>query len=165
MFTLTRITRNKPPIVHYKPPPLNKLTLYYRLTDKDTHISNASATTFVTNPSDPDIYRGIENRFMCNKSYSTNTSDIITFVGYRTPANEALGLPRLYKEVVSINSKPYQNNFIEAVANYVDNGNGFATELKFVNYTVTAASGKFKGFTNIRINFYSNGTRVVDITR
>ena len=114
------------------------------MTDKDTHISNASATTFVTNPSDPDIYRGIENRFMCNKSYSTNTSDIITFVGYRTPANEALGLPRLYKEVVSINSKPYQNNFIEAVANYVDNGNGFATELKFVNYTVTAASDKYK---------------------
>jgi len=163
MFTLVRTPRRNPQIMRYTPVPPNKLTLYYQLKDKNTHESNGSAITFATNPSD--AYSGVENRYMCNKNYSTNNSDIITFVGYRTPANEAVGFPQLYKEIVSINSKPYQNNFIEAVANYVDNGNGFATAINFVNYTVTAASGKFKGFTNIRINYNSNGTRVVDITR
>jgi hypothetical protein len=91
-------------------------------------------------------------------SYNTN---IITFVGSRTPENQNLPeeqrVPDIYNETVNISVEPYETNYIQASANYLDTGSGFETERQFVNYGVTTASGIFKGFTNIRINFYNNG--------
>jgi hypothetical protein len=54
-------------------------------------------------------------------------------------------------------SPNYDTNYIQAVANYVDNGTEFETTISFVDYKVTTASGIFNGFKNVRVNFYNDG--------
>ena len=142
--------------------PSRKMTMYYRLSTEPGYDAsgNASSTDFVTVPV-VNTYRGIENRYMTESDYQTYNSNIITFIGYRTPANPTLPsnmqVPDIYNETVSINMQPYNDNFIQATANYLDTGTGFATTVPFIDYKVSIASGIFSGFTNMRINFYNDG--------
>jgi len=39
----------------------------------------------------------------------------------------------------------FENNFIQASANYIDESYGFITTITFVDYKVQTASGLFKG--------------------
>jgi hypothetical protein len=142
--------------------PQRKMVLYYRLTGSPNNANdNASRTKFVTDPSQNTVYRGISNRYMTESDFISYNTNIITFVGSRTPENQNLPeeqrVPDIYNETVNISVEPYETNYIQASANYLDTGSGFETERQFVNYGVTTASGIFKGFTNIRINFYNNG--------
>lgn len=101
---------------------------------------------------------------MSTPDYSQNTTDIITFEGIRTPGDKSLNLPNLYNERVNIISKSYQENFIEGVANYIDPGLGFETEIESITYNVTTATGKFEGYTKITIYIdNTNKTRIVEI--
>jgi hypothetical protein len=142
--------------------PSKKMTLYYRLSTEPVHdiSSNSSNTNFVTDPS-INTYRGISNRYMTNSDFTTYNTNILTFIGYRTPSNELLipemRVPDMYNETISINIEPYQDNFIQATANYIDTGTGLATTNPFIDYKVSIATGIFNGFTNMRINFYNNG--------
>jgi hypothetical protein len=146
--------------------PQRKMVLYYRLTISPTDISdNASRTTFVTDPSAPDIYRGISNRYMTERNFIDYNTNILTFVGSRTPKNPTLTptlppnlqVPDIYNETVNISIEPYESNYIQASANYLDDGSTFETTVSSVNYTVTAASGIFEGFTNVKIDYFNNG--------
>lgn len=139
----------------------NKLIMYYRLSiEPDDERSNSSETNFLTDPV-INTYRGITNCYMTESNYETYNKNILTFIGYRTPANATLPpnirVPDLYNETVSINVEPYNDNFIQATANYIDEGTGFATTVPFIDYKVSMASGIFNGFTNIRVNFYNDG--------
>ncbi len=141
--------------------PQKKIVLYYRITvSPEDDSDNASRTNFVTDPA-IDTYRGIENRYMTEKNFIDYNTNIISFVGSRTPSNESLPsyakVPPIYNETININIQPYETNYIQASANYLDTGSGFETTVPFVNYTVTAASGIFKGFTNLKIDFFNNG--------
>ena len=140
------------------------MTLYYRLNISPTDTSlNSTNTTFVTNPSNSEIYRGIENRYMVNGDFTTYNQNILTFIGYRTPGvtigdgSLNLTIPSLYNETININIQPYDNNFITATQNYIDSGGGFETTIPFVDYVVTGASGIFAPYKNMRITFYNNG--------
>lgn len=149
-------------------PPDNSITLYYK-TRNALNENNASETIFVCEPSDGP-YRGIENRFMTNERYTTYTNDILTFIGYRTPGTTINGItiPSLYNETVSINSIPYDNNFIQGAANYIDEGTSFASEVPFINYSVTGASGIYEGYKNITIYIFNDKPgrqRIVKITK
>ena len=142
--------------------PQRKMVLYYRITVSPTDISdNASRTKFDTTPSAPDIYRGISNRYMTERNFIDYNTNILTFVGSRTPKNPTLPsnlqVPDIYNETVNISIEPYESNYIQASANYLDDGSGFETTVSSVNYTVTAASGIFEGFTNVKIDFFNNG--------
>lgn len=143
--------------------PQRKMLLYYRLDISPINENdNSSRTTFDTTPSEPTIYRGISNRFMTESNFLDYNTNIITFVGSRTPKNTDLPavnlqVPDIYNETISISIAPYDSNFIQATANYLDPGSGFETQRQFVDYGVTTASGVFKGFTNLRITFYNNG--------
>ena len=145
------------------PCPKKPITLYYRISKSPTvSDDNASVTKFVTTPSAPTIYRGIENRYMTNSNFVTYNKNIITFVGSRTPANTNLPknmqVPDMYNETIDINMNPlYGDNYIQATANYIDAGKDFATTLPYVDYKVSIASGIFKGYKNMRINFYNKG--------
>jgi len=153
-----------------------KITKYYTLQDQKTKESLLSSIKFPTLPLDDEIYRGFDNLYMCDETYSQPTNDILYFEGYRSRKNIKTMLPALYHETVCIISPhqsgknlQYQKNesadFIEATSNYVDEGTGFATETPFINYTVTGAGGKYEGYKNINIRFNNiNKTRIVEIT-
>lgn len=144
------------------------ITLYYKTLNTDGG-NNASETVFVCDPVDGP-YRGIENRFMTNATYTTYTNDILSFIGYRTPGVTINGvqIPALYNETLTINSLPYEDNFIQASANYVDEGTEFITEVPFVNYTISASSGIYAGYKNVKLIFFNDRPgrqRIVQITK
>jgi hypothetical protein len=139
-----------------------KLTLYYRLTISPTNSNkNYSETKFVTDPFNPDTYRGIVNLYMCNSDFVTYNTNILSFNAIRTPSNANLPsqarVPDLYNETVSIGIEPYDTNFLQAAANYIDTGTSAPTTVPYVDYAVTGATGIFKGYTKMRINIYNNG--------
>lgn len=139
--------------------PQKYFKLYYRTRQYPRNtVSNASETVFVTNPIADDIYRGNSNMYMTDSDYLTYNKNILSFSGVRTPADMKLSpemrVPRMYDEFVNISVQPYDLNYIQAHANYIDEGSGFETTVPFVNYTVTGASGIFEGCTNLRIEFF-----------
>ena len=139
------------------------MKLYYRL-NSENGTPNKTITKFVTDPKNIEVYRGISNRYMTNKTYTENTTNIITFNGARTPGNKLLDIPNLYNETVIIISKPYQYNFIQASANYIDPGSSSRTELDSIIYNVSASSGIFSKYTKILIKFNNvNETRIVKL--
>jgi len=140
----------------------NTITLYYKLNVENSVVTNATLLTFIPYIGSSSPYSGLENLYMTDSNWNPN-QDIITFIGYRTPGNDALQLPPLYCETVII--KTAHGDFISGLANYVDNGSSFVTTTAFENYAVTCASGIFSGYKNIQIVFNNvNNTRVVHIT-
>ena len=139
--------------------PKEPMTLYYRRTVPGTTepCYTALETTTTSNGS-ASALTNISNIPMCTKNYKNFNDDIINFVGSRTSGNKYI--PAMFLETVTIVSKPYQSedsaNMITATANYVDSGSSSVTTIPYVNYTVTAASGKFEGYKNIKI-IYDNG--------
>lgn len=132
------------------------ITLYYKLAQTGT--KNSTNVQFLNNS---DTYTGITNRFMTNASGSYN-QDIITFIGYRTPGDDSLGIPNLFCETVMI--KTPQGDFISGLANYIDNGSGRVTSSSYENFAVTCASGNFAGYKNIKITYLTDLSRIVTIT-
>lgn len=148
--------------------PQRKMTLYYRLSvAPDNSQDNASRTKFVTDPS-ANTYRGISNRYMTESDYTTYNTNILSFIGYRTPKNTSLSspvqVPDIYNETLNISIQPYEKNFIQAVADYLDTGTTFETTIPYVDYKVTTASGVFSGFTNVRVEFF-NGANITEAVR
>jgi len=137
--------------------PKEPLTLYYRLTVPGTDKSNRSGIIVTTSVNGNPFQNNTGNRFMCKSDFTTPTTDIINFLGYRVPKNDDVGLPATYLDTLTIISKPYQrenvSNMITATANYIDSGSTPTTTVDYVNYTVTGASGKFAGYKNVKIIF------------
>lgn len=143
------------------------ITMYYYLYEPSGNVLNASETLFVTNPQE-NTYRGITNRFMSNSSYDSYTSDIMTYISCRTPKSSDPGAfdKDMYNEYLTINSAPYQENFIQAVANYIDDSESYETTVPDNNFVVTAATGKYKNYKNINITYDNvdpRKTRIVQI--
>jgi hypothetical protein len=159
-----------------------KITKYYTLIKQDqTKESLINSVNFPTDPVDNQIYRGFTNLYMSDETYMNPTTDILYFMGCRSRFDPKINLPSLYNETLCIisnnttltefeNGIPlYQNknnaDFIQAVSNYVDGGETFATEIPFINYTVTGASGIYEGYKNVNITFDKDRkTRIVEIT-
>ena len=132
------------------------MTLYYRL-DKteDDKDANGSVTNFVIDQ-EKGRYSAITNRYMTNNDFSTYNSDIISFVGTRTPKNSVFD-KNMYHNSVCINSG---SDFIQAVANYQDDGLGVETTVKSQEFAITAKTGKFSKFKKFVINFYNDRNRL-----
>lgn len=128
------------------------MTLYYFLNQPPTYEPNDTQTNFVTDPLEGP-FRGISNRYMSNSTFTSYTTDIITYISSRTPGNMSLGIPDMYNEVLTINSQPYQDNYIQAAANYPDPGTGLETEVSNNTFNVTAASGIFSNYKKIFISY------------
>lgn len=137
------------------------LTLYYFLYEQPGNVLNATETLFVTNPSNTGVYRGITNRFMSNSTYDSYTNDIISYISIRTPGSTNPGIfeKDMYNEILTINSLPYQDNYIQATCNYQDTSDDYATTVSENNFLVTAASGKFKNYSNIKITYDNTNPR------
>lgn len=128
------------------------MTLYYYINEPPEYTPNDTQTNFVTDPLEGP-FRGISNRYMSNSTFTSYTTDIISYISSRTPRNESLAIPDMYNEVLNINSLPYQDNYIQAAANYPDPGSGLETEVLNTNFSVTAASGIFSDYKNIYITY------------
>jgi len=136
--------------------------LYYRVDiSPQNDLRNDSYVDYVINPDVLGNYSGVSNCFMTQSDYVTYNTNIINFISNRVVQNTTLPqniqVPDLYNEVVNISILPYENNYIQAAANYVDLGSGIITTIPFVDYSVTTASGIFEGYKTIRILFYNNG--------
>lgn len=105
-------------------------------------------------------YSGVFNTYMTDSTWTNPNSNIITFVGYRTPGNGSL--PPLFCHTVMI--KTPAGDFISGLANFVDYGSGSTATVSSQNYAVMCASGIFSGYKNIYITYNQNKTRVVKIT-
>lgn len=145
------------------------LVLYYRLSISDNDpTDNASRTNFVTDPTAPGIYRGISNRYMNEEDYIEYNKNILTYVGFRTPKSTTLPtnlqVPDIYNETLNITVPPYEQNFVQAVNNYLDPGSGIETLLPTTTFKITAASGIFKEYTKIKIEYF-NGETLADAKR
>ena len=124
-----------------------KLILYYNIIFENGNIVNQEIVDIVTNP--PTVHSGASNQRMTNSLYEPN-SDIISFFGYRTPASDALSIPPLYNETVSI-LQPDTGSFVSAQKTYVDSGNGFASIVPFILFDITCASGIFSNYSLLKI--------------
>lgn len=132
--------------------PTKTMTLYYRLTVSNTDPTpNRSSTDFVTIPV-IDTYRGVGNRYMVDSDFVTYNTNIITFVGIRTPGNSIFD-KNMYNETVCIN---VGSSFIQAVSNYVDNNNTFETITPSIEYAITGKTGIFTDYNKFVINFYND---------
>jgi hypothetical protein len=141
--------------------PVKKITLYYRLSiSPENSDPNYSETNFVTDPAGG-AFRGIINLFMTESDWLTYNNTILTFQSLRTPTNTSLPaecqVPSIYNETLDITVPPYDKNYLQATANYIDNSSGVATTTPFVEYGITMSGGIFSGYTKIRINFYNDG--------
>lgn len=138
------------------------LTLYYYLLEPsgNNFVFNSSETLFVTTPVQG-TYRGITNFFMSNSTYTAYTTNLISYISIRTPASTVPGAFNLdmYNEVLTINSIPYQDNFIQATCDYEDTSTGYETTVPENNFIVTAASGIFKNYKIINIKYNNNDPR------
>lgn len=136
----------------------NTLTLYYCIYKPDGVTLNGTETIFETNPEDLETYRGISNRYMSDVNSNLNT-DILTYVGSRTKAKNPDFPKSMYNEVLTITSEPYSDNIVHAACNYEDTGSSLETLVPFNNFVILGASGKFAGYTNIKITYNNNNTQ------
>ena len=147
------------PVMKYlEKKPLKPIVLYYRLTlpGQTTVDSNASQVIYQTIPSYGPLSQ-YKTAYMCESDFITPTTDLISFVVKRCAADDNLGIPPMFNVELFIISQPYQtvetSNMITAISNYVNPGKDSVTLSDYVNYPVTAASGIYAGYTNVKIIF------------
>ena len=147
------------PVMKYlEKKPLKPIVLYYRLTlpGQTTVDSNASQVIYQTIPSYGPLSQ-YKTAYMCESDFITPTTDLISFVVKRCAADDNLGIPPMFNVELFIISQPYQtvetSNIITAISNYVNPGVDSVTLSDYINYPVTAASGIYAGYTNVKIIF------------
>ena len=147
------------PVMKYlEKKPLKPIVLYYRLTlpGQTTVDSNASQVIYQTIPSYGPLSQ-YKTAYMCESDFITPTTDLISFVVKRCAADDNLGIPPMFNVELFIISQPYQtletSNMVTAISNYVNPGVDSVTLSDYVNYPVTAASGIYAGYTNVKIIF------------
>ena len=149
------------------------ITLYYRRTIKGTDTINSVNVDYINvNKGEAYAYAGISNSYMMDANGDEDKNQIVSFVGYRTPASSSLDFPPLFNETINIRTiidnkaSPPLYNCISAVALYNDSGDTEITTIPLVVYDVTTASGIFKGYNYLSI-FFNNieNTRVVKISK
>lgn len=105
---------------------------------------------------------------MVEDDYVTYNKNILTYVGYRTPRDTALPtnlqVPDIFNETLNITVPPYDQNFVQAVNNYLDPGSGIETQIDTTTFKITAASGIFREYTKVKIEYF-NGDSVAEARR
>jgi hypothetical protein len=134
--------------------------MYYRVTKSDT--SSESIVLEEVIVTKPQNFSGIDNLLMMDENGVFN-NDVLSFIGYRTPSSNfgVYTIPALYNETLMIQTT---DGFISASSVYEDNGSGFVSEVPFIKYAVTAATGQFCGaeYVYIYINNVKK-TRIVEV--
>ena len=137
---------------------LKPIVLYYRITlpGQTTVDSNSSQVIYQTIPSYGPLSQ-YKTAYMCESDFITPTTDLISFVVKRCAADDNLGIPSMFNIQVYISSQPYETpeaaNLISATQNYINEGNDSVTISDYRNFPVTAASGIYAGYTNVKIIF------------
>jgi hypothetical protein len=138
--------------------PLKPIVLYYRLTlpGQTTVDSNASQVIYQTIPSYGPLSQ-YKTSYMCESDFITPTTDLISFVIKRCAADANLKIPSMFNVQVYILSQPYETpeaaNLISVTQNYINEGTDSVTNSDYKNFPVTAASGIYAGYTNVKIIF------------
>jgi len=158
VITFTLGKKVLPLMKYLEKKPIKPIVLYYRLTlpGQTTVDSNASQVIYQTIPSYGPLSQ-YKTAYMCESDFITPTSDLISFVVKRCAADDNLGIPPMFNVELFIISQPYQtvetSNIITAISNYVNPGVDSVTLSDYINYPVTAASGIYAGYTNVKIIF------------
>lgn len=137
------------------------ITLYYikKILVDGVYVNNDAETNIVT---DNGEYSGWATFFGAFKNGMQNKNVIINYLGGRTPVNVSIGLPPYFTEVINILQG---ESFITATKTYEDSGSGSTTTVPFNIFVVTGASGVFEGYKSIKITYYPDFSRTVEITK
>ena len=142
------------PLARITRPIREPLKMYYTVSDSGKFQQLDFKTKTVT----PDTYNGIRSFFATKDDYTTNTSDIFSVRGFRTPSSSLLGIPECYDELYSIFDSSESSDlptpsFIQFGAVYEDNGTTLLTNKEMVKFVVTGSSGKFQNYNYVTIKY------------
>ncbi len=135
--------------------------MYYliKILVNGVYVTNGAETNNVTDNGD---YSGYSTFFASFKNGDFDKSTVMDYSGYRTPENKSLDLPPYFTEVLNI---VRNDGFITATKTYEDSGSGTVTTVPFNTFVVTGASGIFEGYKSIKITYFPDYSRNVEITK
>ena len=89
---------------------------------------------------------------------------IFNYSGYRTPEKFDGIIPPYFTEILNIKNLD-EDSFIVSTLTYEDSGLDGTTVVPFNRFVVTGASGIFEGYKFVKITYFPNFTRTVEITK
>lgn len=137
------------------------ITLYYlvKILVGGVYVANGAETNNVT---DNGEYSGYSSFFSSFKNGDFDKTTVINYSGYRTPAKAITDLPPYFDEIINILRN---DGFITATKIYEDSGSGTVTTVPFNTFVVTGASGIYEGYKSIKISYYPDYSRTVEISK
>lgn len=103
-------------------------------------------------------YKGLALVKLTDVNFDVLDDTKICFEGKRIrPSNTNSGF-KITQYVERVFIKDSDGDEVEFSSVYNDGGTGFATEIPFVDYLITSASGKYANFNIARITFDNDGT-------
>lgn len=138
------------------PAPTPKETVFYYRKYVNGDPTQPNSSEFV-NLTQPETYSGCIDFWGANQDGSVNKDQLITYVGFRIPPNQTLGLPPIFNETLNLNVKPFRDNYLQAVSTYEDSGSGSTTAVNSNVFAVTTGIGMFKDAKTVLVE-YDNDT-------
>jgi hypothetical protein len=89
---------------------------------------------------------------------------ILNYFGYRTPEKFDGIIPPYFTEILNIKNLD-KDSFIVSTLTYEDSGLDGTTSVPFNKFVVTGASGIFEGYKFVKITYFLDFTRTVEITK
>ena len=135
------------------------ITYYYnkKLLINGKYVVNGTETKNVTDNGQYSGYSTLNGSFLTG---GLDKSLVFNYFGFRTP--EGYELPAYFTEVLNILK---DDSFLTCTKSYVDSGSGTITTTPFNIFDITCASGIFTGYKFVKIIYYPDFTRTVQITK
>jgi hypothetical protein len=109
--------------------------------------------------------QGIQHFFGSLLTGGFDRSIVFNYFGFRTPeAPVGFELPAYFTEVLNI-VKDNDDNFLTCTKTYKDSGSDDVTTTPFNIFAVTCASGIFKDYKFVKISYFPDFTRTVEISK
>jgi hypothetical protein len=135
------------------------ITYYYNknLLINGEYVNNGTETNNVTDNGEYSGYSSIPGSFLTG---GLDYSLVFNYSGFRTP--EGYKFPAYFTEVLDILK---DDSFLSCTKTYQDSGSGATTSVPFNIFVVTGASGIFEGYKYVKISYFPDFTRVVEISK
>jgi hypothetical protein len=135
------------------------ITYYYnaRLFINGVYVNNGTTTDNVTDNGQYSGYSSLNGSFLTG---GLDKSLVFNYFGFRTP--EGYELPAYFTETLNILK---DTSFLTCSKTYKDSGSGDITTTPFETFVITGATGIFEGYKLVKITYYPDFTRTVEIMK
>jgi len=137
------------------------ITLYYfvKILVDGVYVNNGAETNNVTDNGQYSGYSIIPGVF---KNGMPNKSVIFDYFGHRVPAKASSDLAPYFAEILNIIQG---ESFITCSKTYEDSGSDTVTTVPFNTFVITGATGIYEGYKSVKISYYPDYSRTVEITK